>query len=71
MCKNKVHMLRDGPLVQAVREQSEELRALQFAVNEAKAAIQREQQEHDHQLLQVRKQHMATEPASPAVSCTI
>ncbi|CAL8467314.1 g6851 [Coccomyxa elongata] len=38
--------------VQAVREQSEELRALQFAVNEAKAAMQREQQERDNQLLQ-------------------
>lgn len=43
--------------MQAVREQSQELRALQFAVNEAKAAMHREQQERDNRILQVQSQH--------------
>ncbi len=38
---------------QAVREQSEDLRLLRSAVNEAKAAMQRRQQERDQQLLKV------------------
>ena len=38
---------------QAVREQSEDLRLLRSAVNEAKAAMQRQQQERDQQLLKV------------------
>lgn len=41
------------PCMQAVREQSEELRALKKAINEAKAAQQRQQQEQENRLLKV------------------